>query len=769
MKLVKYFLSIVILGAFSFQVSGQELAFTGTVYDLQSQQVLSGVSLETEHDHFKTLSDEQGEFLINHAGNQGTLRVSLLGYKSQLVHYNGGEHLNIQLEPSTVALNAVRVTAYNGNKTNKETAGAVALLTGEQIRQGSGVSLQSSFNSVPGVQMDQSTLSEARISIRGNGVRSSYGIRNIKIYVNDIPVTEPDGTTRIEALDVNGIGQAQIIKGPASSIYGGGTGGVINFKLQRSPYQERSVELSSLLGSFGLARLATTYRNGGDQVNAYASYGWQQFDGYREHNHDMRRFLTGNFQFFPSNKQIITLLLSRTTQHTQIPGALTQSQMNEDRRQASPSNIEKQAGRYQNWTRVGIGQQYRFNDQLTNTTSVFTYFYDLDHPLAYAYLRNYYQSFGGRTRFNYNPHFKSFPTVFTVGAEFNQANSKGTRYVNNHGVEGAINNNTDTENIVYSLFYQSETSLGPNTNLAVGLSYNGLTYDATDYLIPEQSGVKKFKAQASPRIALSHHFGEALSLHGSVSSGFSPPSGSEIKNVDGSINRDLQAEKAVNYEINAKGDLLKSRLSYDLALFKMDMKGELIAQSVEQGITIYHNAGRTSHDGAELALSYLAIHQEDGKTITLLRPYAAVTYSDFQFQDYKVLDSDGNIDIAYDGNELTGIAPWVVSAGINVESKYGVYFSGNYFFNDRLPLNDANSDYNPAYQVLNAKLGFKKQVAKSFALDLYAGANNLGDKRYSSMNALNAVAYGGGGAAYFNPSPERNFYVGLNLKYLFNL
>src|SRR5690606_9414502 len=377
MKLVKYFLSIVILGAFSFQVSGQELAVTGTVYDLQSQQVLSGVSLETEHDHFKTLSDEQGEFLINHAGNQGTLRVSLLGYKSQLVHYKGGEHLNIQLEPSTVALNAVRVTAYNGNKTNKETAGAVALLTGEQIRQGSGVSLQSSFNSVPGVQMDQSTLSEARISIRGNGVRSSYGIRNIKIYVNDIPVTEPDGTTRIEALDVNGIGQAQIIKGPASSIYGGGTGGVINFKLQRSPYQERSVELSSLLGSFGLARLATTYRNGGDQVNAYASYGWQQFDGYREHNHDMRRFLTGNFQFFPSNKQIITLLLSRTTQHTQIPGALTQSQMNEDRRQASPSNIEKQAGRYQNWTRVGIGQQYRFNDQLTNTTSVFTYFYDL--------------------------------------------------------------------------------------------------------------------------------------------------------------------------------------------------------------------------------------------------------------------------------------------------------------------------------------------------------------------------------------------------------
>ncbi len=769
MKLIKYFLSIMILAAFNINVNAQEHVISGTVYDLQSQQLLQGVSIETENGNSKTQSDETGQFSIKGTDNQGSLRVSLIGYKPQVVSYKKDEHLNIQLEPSTVSLNAVRVTAYGGNKTNKETAGAVALITGDQIRQGSGVSLQSSFNSVPGVQMDQSTLSEARISIRGNGVRSSYGIRNIKIYVNDIPVTEPDGTTRIEALDVNGIGQAQIIKGPASSIYGGGTGGVINFKLQRSPYQERSMELSSLLGSYGLARVAATYRNGGDKVNSYVSYGWQQFDGYREHNNDMRRFLTGNFQFFPSDKQIVTLLLSRTTQHTQIPGALTQSQMNEDRQQASPSNLDKQAGRYQNWTRVGIGQQYRFNDQLTNSTSVFTYFYDLDHPLAYAYLRNYYQSFGGRTKFNYNPRFKLFPTVFTVGAEFNQANSKGTRYVNNQGVEGAINNNTDTENIVYSLFYQSETSLGPNTDLALGLSYNGLTYDATDYLIPEQSGVKKFKAQASPRIALSHHVGEALSIHGSVSSGFSPPSGSEIKNVDGSINRDLQAEKAVNYEINAKGNLLKSRLSYDLALFKMDMKGELIAQSVEQGITVYHNAGRTSHGGVELALSYLAIHQDDGKTITLLRPYAAVTYSDFQFQDYKVLDADGEVKVAYDGNELTGIAPWVMNAGINVESKYGIYFSGNYFFNDRLPLNDANSDYNPSYQVMNAKLGFKKQLAKSFALDLYAGVNNLSDERYSSMNALNAISYGNGGAAYFNPSPERNFYAGLNLKYLFNL
>src|SRR5690606_23411154 len=121
--------------------------------------------------------------------------------------------------------------------------------------------------------------------------------------------------------------------------------------------------------------------------------------------------------------------------------------------------------------------------------------------------------------------------------------------------------------------------------------------------------------QLSPRIALSHNFNETLSLHASISSGFSPPSSSEIKNVDGSINPKIQAERAVNYEINAKGNLLKSRMAYDLSLFKMDMKGELIAQSVQQGITIYNNSGKTTHNGVELAFSYQTIKKEDNHFI----------------------------------------------------------------------------------------------------------------------------------------------------------
>jgi len=747
-------------------VQAQDKAVTGSIYDSQTKQALAGVSIKNSKDQLLAESDQYGHFSFQHSGADQIIRFVLVGFKTQELNYTAKEGtLNIQLDADESNLNEVRVTGFAGNRSKKETAGAIALITSKDINRGSGMSFQQALNSVPGVRMDQSTLSEARISIRGNGVRSSFGLRNIKVYLNDIPVTEADGTTRIEALDVNSIGRAEVIKGPASSIYGAGTGGVINFQLQRSPYGEQSFEASALAGSYGLHKLAATFRSGGDQINSYVSYGWQEYDGYRQHSNDMRRFLSGNFQLFPSNKRIITLLLNRTTQYSQIPGSLTASQVAADPEQANASNLDKQAGRYQTWTRVGLGQLYKFNDRFSNSTSVFTYSYDLNHPLPYAYLRNFYQSYGGRTSFTYDAGFDVLPTRFIVGTEFNQGLTKGTQYVNNQGKEGALTANIDYRNTQYSLFYQSETKLGSRTLLTLGLSYNSLKYDVSNYLLPAQSGIKDFNPQATPRIALSHNFSEALSLHASVSSGFSPPSSSEVKNVDGSINPNLQAEKALNYEINAKGNLFHSRFSYDLALFKMDMKGELIAQSVQQGITIYNNAGKTSHNGAELALSWQALKPEDKNIIASLRPFVALTYSDFKFRDYQTLNAANQVTASYNGNKLTGVAPWVLSAGLDLETQFGLYVNLNYYYNDKMPLNDRNTDYNPSYGVAGAKLGYKKQLNKSFEMNIYGGVDNILNESYSSILSLNAIGVSGGQPAYFNPSPKRNGYAGLSLKY----
>lgn len=768
MKLFSYFMLSVVCVFIFHAAQAQYIPIKGMIYDSQTKQALGGASIKTINDQTLTVSDKKGYFELPANNTNQELKIVLLGFKTQVINYKKQEGLlNIQLDADEANLNEVRVTGFAGNRTKKETAGSIALITGKDINRGSGVSFQAALNAIPGVRMDQSTLSEARISIRGNGVRSSFGIRNIKIYLNDIPVTEADGTTRIEALDVNSIGRAEVIKGPASSIYGAGTGGVINFQLQRSPYQEQSLEAVGLAGSYGLHKLAMTYRNGGDKINSYVSYGWQEYDGYRDHSNDSRRFLSGNFQLFPDKKRIITLLLNRTTQNSQIPGALTADQVAVNPKQANASNLDKQAGRYQTWTRIGLGQQYQINDQFSNSTSVFTYSYDLNHPLPYAYLRNFYQSYGGRTRFSYDPGFSVLPTQFIIGGEFNEGLTKGTQYVNNKGVEGAITANIDYRNTLYSLFYQSETKLDDKTLLTFGISYNSLKYDVSNYILPAQSGIKRFKPQATPRVAISHNFAEALTLHASVSSGFSPPSSSEVKNVDGSINPLLQAEKGINYEINAKGNILGSRLSYDLAVFKMDMKGELIGQSVQQGITIYNNAGKTTHDGAELALSWQILRPEDNNQVLSLRPFVALTYSDFKFKNYKILNANNEVTANFDGNELTGVSPWVFNGGIDFETQYGIYIYMNYYFNDKMPLNDGNTAYNPSYQLLNSKVGYKKRLGKSFELNIYGGIDNIFNEAYSSIVSLNAMGFAGAQPAYFNPSPKRNGYAGFGFKYLF--
>ncbi|HEY0177446.1 MAG TPA: TonB-dependent receptor plug domain-containing protein, partial [Pedobacter sp.] len=512
MYINRYIIILLVIFALPF-CKVQAQVIKGNIFDSQTKQSLEGVSIKNPEGQTLAQSDQNGHFSIQVKGKQ-VFKFMLVGFKTQVLNYDGKEEvLNIQMDADEADLNEVRVTGFAGNRTIKETAGAITLITAKDINRGSGMSFQSALNAVPGVRMDQSTLSEARISIRGNGVRSAFGLRAIKVYLNDIPVTEADGTTRIEALDVNSIGRAEVIKGPASSIYGAGTAGVINFQLQRSTYQEQSLEASALLGSYGLHRLAGTYRSGGDKINSYVSYGWQEYGGYREHSNDMRRFLSGNFQLFPSDNRIITLLVNRTTQYSQIPGSLTADQVAADPKQANASNLDKQAGRYQTWTRIGLGQKYQFNDQFSNSTSVFTYSYDLNHPLPYAYLRNFYQSYGGRTNFTYNPGFSVLPTKFIVGAEFNQGLTKGTQYVNNKGTEGALTANADYRNTLYSLFYQSETQIGFKTLLTAGLGLNGLKYDVSDYLIPSRSGIKDFKPQLTPRVALSRNFSDELSLH----------------------------------------------------------------------------------------------------------------------------------------------------------------------------------------------------------------------------------------------------------------
>lgn len=766
MSIFKYiFLSIIII-FIPADSSGQDI-IRGFVRDQQTDDALIGVNILIDGTARGTQTDADGYFELPADSSPVRITLSYVGYvKTSLKADADGTLLNIAMEPDNVALNEVQVIGFDNNKKLLETAASIALITGADFKRTNKTSLQPVLNNIPGVQMDQSNLGDARISIRGAGSRSNWGIRNIKIYLNDIPLTEPDGFTRIEGLDVAAVGRAEIIKGPASSIYGAGTGGVINFQLEKAPYGENSIELSALGGSYGLGRLTTTYRSGGDSFNANISYGRQTSDGYREHSSDNRTFFTGSLQFYPSQKQTLTLLLNRSHQDSFIPGNLTARQVSQNPQQASLDNLDKKAGRFQTWTRFGASHTYKFSKYFENRTSVYTSFYNLDHPLAYAYIRQPLQSYGGRTLLNFNPDFGILPTVFTLGGEFLNGISNARQFVNNAGKVGELTVNQELNNTQFSVFYNSETALTKHTSVVLGLSANQVTYNITDFMADSLSGTKSFNLEFAPRAGITHVFNEKAAVRASISSGFSPPTTSEIEDAQGRINRNVQAERGLNYEAGVRGNLFGGRLNYDVSLFSFQMKNQLIPQTVGQGNVIYVNAGKSSQNGLEAALSYFW-SARNSNVINYIRPYLSYSYSDFTFREFKIQDTGNGTQEDFSGNKITGIAPHVLSAGFDIETRPGIYLGSSFYFRDKTPITDNNEVFNKAYSVVNANLGYRKTFRNLIKIDFSAGINNLTDTRYSSFVALNAVSYTSAPPAFYNPAPARNFYTQLSISYLF--
>lgn len=744
----------------------QNYIVSGRVQDAETQAIIKNAVIFLSNHKDTLQTDADGVFRFEAGKKQDVLTATAEGYQPQTIDFSPSDaDLTIRLEPKYISINSVVIKSFNSFIANKETPAAISVLPKATLEQGSAISIQDALNTVPGVRMDQTGVAEGRLSIRGMGARAPWGIRKVRVYLNDIPLTGADGITSWDDVNVNEIGRVEIIRGPSSSIYGAGTiGGVINFEMNRAKAGQNQLTTSAIAGSYGLKRIVTNYQSGTKNLNSYLSYGYQEIGGYRDHSNDVQRFLAGNFQFYPSDKQTVSLMIYRGSQFSQLPGQLTEAEVLQNRRQGAPGDLEGNSRRYVTRTRIGINSKYRFTDRLSNSTSVYSYTQDFSEPLPYGVTAGPTLSVGVRSFFTYEPDFNLFKTKFIAGLEVDQDRVKSQLYQNVKGEEGELWSNMNFKNTLYTYFYQSETQLFPKMKLTVGASFSGLNYNVKDLINPGQSGVKRFKGRLSPRAALSYDFGTLLTLHASVSTGYDPPTTDEIRNADQSINQNIDAEKALNYELDAKGAY--QRLNYDLALYKMNVKGELIAQNLGNELTIFQNSGKTLHEGMELSLGYQILKENDHHFISDFQPYASLTYSHFRFDQYQVLDAQGAVIADYKGNSIPGVGRWMAFVGTTIQTRNGFYLDANMRFNDRYALNDANTDFNPSYTVVNGKIGYKTHLGRHFNLNIYAGLNNLTNTQYSSFTAINAVANGTSTPAYFEPSPRINGYGGLSLTYL---
>jgi iron complex outermembrane receptor protein len=666
-------------------------------------------------------------------------------------------------EPDTLKgdLGEVVVTGYEGNRSVMETPGAIANVDAQRITGFDEGSLLYGLNTVPGVRIEQRAPGSYRVAIRGSSLRSPFGVRNVKIYWNDIPFTEPSGSTPLNLLDVINMQEVEVIKGPAGSIYGAGNGGALLLESRRS--SENEVGAGSMFGSYGLQRYTAYAQSQFEDGNFRFNYANQQSDGYRDQSFFNRETAELSGQFQLNDKQIIKTSFMYSDLNYGIPGPLTEEQFEQDPTQARQGNpfalgsVEANASIDQQAFLAGISHDVQISDDISNLTTLYGTFSAFENPFNLDYKKDSRKSGGGRTRFYFDTDIGEVRTRFTVGGELQSANYAARNFENDSSTVGALNFDDEIKIRSSLIFLNTEVDLPNNFFFTAGLSYNRLEYSLNRLVTNLQDDVaglaeKTFDPEIIPRVGLVKKFGPELSLHGSVSYGFSPPTIEEFRTNEGSIALDLEAEQGTNFEAGARGAFLEARVTYDITAFYFKLDETIVQQPSDRNSTVvFENTGSTDQYGIESALNW-AVIRDQSTFLQALDWGISYTFHDFEFKDYQKEGED------YSGNKLTGVAPHILVSMVNARIETGFYGSLSYNFTDKIPLNDANTVYSDSYHLLQTKVGFQREVMDDLNLDFFVGIDNLLDQKYSLGNDLNAF-----GGRYYQPAAPRNWFGGLKV------
>ncbi|MBF9140924.1 TonB-dependent receptor family protein [Hymenobacter properus] len=677
-----------------------------------------------------------------------------------------------------VALPEATVTGYGQRLPLRRTAAAIGVLDAGTIQQFNPAALTQAVNTLPGVRLEERATASYRLSIRGSTLRSPFGVRNVKVYYNGIPFTEAGGSTPLNLLDPALIGRLEVLKGPAGSVYGAGTGGVARFGTPEVAAGTSRVAAGATVGSYGLRRATLTAETGSATSSVRAQYAHQELDGYRQQSALRRDVFALDVRTVASPKTTLAAHLLYADINYQLPGGLTRAQFEADPRQArpgtatAPGTVAQQAFYASRTGLLGLTHEYRFSDKLELETTLYGSGTAIRTPYLVDYERNTGLGLGGRSALSYRTALAGRVLRLQGGGEFQAGFTDGRSYQNNGGTPGALRYNDEITTTTGFAFAQADYSLPADLLLTVAASYNRLRYGiarvsnaATQPNAYQFS--RDFRPEVSPRVALLKEFNLGLSVYASVSTGFAPPTVEEIRPSDASLNGELQAERGTSYEVGTRGSFFQNRLRYELTVFDFELRQTITSSTTDQGIVVFRNAGHTRQRGFEAALSgwlwqqpqiTSVVYRDSTKRMprpekTGLRAWASYAYNDFRFRDYP-----GRTDLL--GKRLTGSTPHTLSAGLELTERLGFYFSPNLSHQARVVLNDFNTDTAPGYWVFGARGGWRRTLAGHLETDVFAGLDNATNRRYSLGNDLNAF-----GGRYFQPAPGRAWYAGVQLSW----
>ncbi|HDZ0464450.1 TPA: TonB-dependent receptor [Klebsiella pneumoniae] len=669
------------------------------------------------------------------------------------------------------------VTAAPTTVSELDTPAAVSVVNGDEMRQAAPrVNLSESLGAVPGLQVQnrQNYAQDLQLSIRGFGSRSTYGVRGLRIYVDGIPATMPDGQGQTSNIDIGSVDTIEVLRGPFSALYGNSSGGVINVTSQTGT-QPPTVEASSFYGSFGswhYGMKATGAVGDGSHagdVDYTVSTNRFTTHGYRDHSGARKNLANARLGVRINDVSKLTLLLNSVDIKANDAGGLTADEWRDNPRQ-SPRGDQYNTRKNTRQTQAGLRYERQLSAQDDLSVMMYageretTQFQSIprapqlkpSHAGGVIDLTRHYQ--GIDTRLTHRGELL-VPVTLTAGLDYENMSERRKVYENfvmvngapQYGEQGALRRNE--RNLMWNVdpYLQTQWQLTDKLSLDAGVRYSSVWFDSNDYYITPGNGDDSGDASYHkwlPAGSLKYALTDAWNVYLSAGRGFETPTINELSyrsdNQSG-LNFGLKPSTNDTVEIGSKTRIGNGL--FTAALFQTNTDNEIVVDSSSGGRTSYKNAGKTRRQGMELGLD-----QQFGESWRLK---AAWTWLDATYRTNVCDDASCN------GNRIPGIARNMGYASFGYQPEQGWYAGSDIRYMSDIMANDENTAKAPSWTVVGLTTGYKWSYGR-MDMDLFGRIDNLFDREY-----VGSVIVNESNGRYYEPAPGRNYGIGLNLAWRF--
>jgi iron complex outermembrane receptor protein len=670
---------------------------------------------------------------------------------------------NHTIKADTNKIKTVTVKGYLSEKPLLSVPASVSVITPAELRLQPDASLVSAVNTVPGVRMEERSPGSYRLSVRGSLLRSPFGVRDVKIYYDELPLTDAGGNTYLNAIDFTSIQGIEILKGPDGSLFGANSGGVVLVSPVNRFDNSNFVTAGFSGGSYGLVHQNIGLQNVSKNNQLNISQAFETYHGYRVHSDMHRNFFQLSDKLTYGKANSIKILGFYSDLNYETPGGLTLAQVAIDPRMARPStpaipgSIAQHASITSKMTYGGAVNEWHITDNIRNVLAVYGAYVDFTNPFITNYEQRYERTLGMRTYFEFTGEQKSnFNWKANVGMEWSETKADNNDYGNRAGVRDTAQSLDKVNTGTHFFFARYEETIANRLHVEAAASLNFYGYDFKNLYPRMQTAFTKqtFSPQVMPRLALSYEINDNFVWRASASRGYSTPTSAEIRPSNNIINTSLEAQYGWNYETGFRLRSNDGNFMLDVSAFYYRLNNAIVRRLNDDGTEYYTNSGDVKQPGLELYFSDWLIKPTDSGFIRGLQIGESFTLSKFTFGNYH------DATRGYAGNELTGVPRDVSVASLQVKFPQSLYLYAQYNATARIPLNEANTFYAPRYNLVQAKLGWQHQLGSKSKLEIFAGVDNLLNEYYNLGADLDAV-----GNRFYNPSALRNYYAGFNVKF----